>query len=84
MQTTTTRHTATAFFTLALAMLAIGNFPLALAFGAIAAGFAPRTRQTTVLGLAFLALLLLAGGYTVGKDMAHRDNARSAVGTDAP
>ena len=34
------------------------------------------TRRTLVLVL--LAMLLVAGGYAVGKDLAHRDNARSA------
>lgn len=80
MQTAThTRHTATVFFTLAIAMFALGNTPLAIAFGVIAASLAPRSRQMTVLGIAFLALLVIAGGYTVGKDLAHRDNARQAA-----
>jgi hypothetical protein len=36
-------------------------------------------RQSTSLGIALLALLLIAGGYGVGKNMAHRDNARAAA-----
>ena len=40
----------------------------------------PRTRRAAVVAvLALFGLALMAGGYHVGRDMAHRDNARAAI-----
>jgi len=72
------------YFILAAALVVIGGFAsplwLALALLFIAAGFATRpTRPGSVAGIGLLVLVVLVFGYGVGKDMAHRDNARSAT-----
>jgi hypothetical protein len=79
----TARHSGL-YFLLAAGALFVGGFTqplwLALALGFIAAGFAARRSwRDTIPGLILVALIVLALGYTVGKDMAHRDNARSAA-----
>lgn len=72
-----------AYFTLAVAFFVIGGASnpifLAVAVGFIAAGFAVRrNNQEIFCGAVLFALVALAFGYGIGKDLARRDNARSA------
>lgn len=76
------RSSAT-YFTLAVAFFVIGGASssifLAVGLGFIAAGFAVRrNKQDIFYGTALFALVALAFGYGIGKDLAHRDSARSA------
>ena len=76
-------RSSTAYFTLAVAFFVIGGTSnpifLAVALGFIAAGFAVRRNNQDILyGAVLFALVAFAFGYGIGKDLARRDNARSA------
>jgi cytochrome bd-type quinol oxidase subunit 2 len=73
----------TTYFVLAAAFLVIGGIAnplfLAVALGFIAAGLAVRRdKQDIFHGAVLFAFVVLAFGYSIGKDLAHRDNVRSA------
>ena len=73
----------TTYLVLAVAFLIIGGMSnplfLAVALGFIAAGFAARrNKQDIYHGVVLFAFVVLAFGYSIGKDLAHRDNVRSA------
>lgn len=76
-------RSSAAYFTLAVAFFVIGGTSnpifLAVALGFIAAGFAVRRNNQDILcGAVLFALMAFAFGYSIGKDLARRDNARSA------
>lgn len=71
-------RSSTTYFTLAVAFLVIGGISnplfLAVALGFIAAGFASRRNKQDILyGAVLPVLVALAFGYSIGKDLAHRD-----------
>lgn len=76
-------RSSTAYFTLAVAFLVVSGITnsifLAIALGFIVVGFAVRrNKQDIFYGAALFALVALAFGYSIGKDLAHHDNTRSA------
>lgn len=79
-------RSSTTYFTLAVAFLVIGGISnplfLAAALGFIAAGFASRRKKQDILyGAVLLVLIALAFGYSIGKNLAHRDNAHAGLST---
>src|SRR5688500_7576372 len=77
-------RSSTTYFTLAVAFLVIGGIfnPLflAVALGFIAAGFAyRRSKQDILYGAVLFVLVVLAFGYSIGKDLAHRDSRHTGL-----
>ena len=76
-------RSATTYFVLALAFVVMAGVssPLFLvaALGFIAAGFTTRrAAQDIVFGALLIAFVGIAFAYSLGKDLAQRDNARAA------